>query len=305
MKKLFFTVLIFAGVFSFIACSDDDDNKQITFEEFVSEQPRAKEFLTKHFASANESFNPADIHRIEVDKDGSYEVKFVNGIEIDFYASGEWEKIDMNGNPLPQSVAALLPIKAIDYINSNYPNNLIEEVERKGTDRIEIEIKPSDIDILFDLNGNVQNDPGTGGSTKPETGLKVTDLPLGAQDFLAAHLKGIAVVEIEKDKDEFEVELQGYDVEFDLDGNFKSIDAETPNSVPESIFRDAKAVANGKLILDYITTNHSGQRIGELSKFPSYFTGDYKDGYKVELKGTPELDVIFNKDGKHLETYID
>ena len=118
-------------------------------------------------------------------------------------------------------------------------------------------------------------------------------------------MSGVAIAEIQKDKNEYEAEFKGYDVDFDLQGNFKSIEAEAPNNVPESVFSDSKVITNGKAVLDYIKANHATMRIEELSKLPSYFVGDYKDGYKVELDGSPDLDLLFDKNGQHIVTYKD
>lgn len=305
-KNLFTALLMLAASLSFASCNDDNnDGKVIGFEEFETTLPDAKVFLDEHFGSTNGEFDPTQIRKIEIEKNGDYEIEFSNGTEIDFWGNGVWKKVDMNGKDLPQSIATLVPVKAIDYINSNYPNNKIEEIEKKNLELIEIEIKPADIDILFDLNGVVQKDPGTGGNHQPETGLKVTDLPQTAQDFIATHLSAIAVREVKKDVDEYEVEFNGYEIDFDLNGNFKSMEAEALNNVPESVFNDTKIIPNGNLILDYIKTNHSTMRIEELSKLPSYFVGEYKDGYKVELDGKPDLDLLFNKDGRHIATHKD
>lgn len=301
MKKIFFTLAIMALTLSFVAC-DNDDNKTRRID--FSEVPEtAKTFLTKHFAN----FSEDDIMSVEVDEDdyGTYEVKFKNLTEITFYSNGVWKEIDLNGNPLSESIVRLIPENALTYISSMYPNAIIEEIEKteKSPDNplgFKIELK-NDRDIYFDLNGDVIRDKGEG--TEGKKPIELKDLEDITKDFLNTYFEGLTPKSIEKEWNKIEVEYNG-DIEvefFAKDGSFKSIEAENN---PELMRNVIKGIIGSTAILDYLDKNHQGQVIEEFSVAAAGITIK-NGGYVVELDGRQDYKVYFDKEGNYVATVND
>lgn len=139
MKTLLFTLSLFVVSFAFIACDKDDD-------EVISKDNLpaiAQTFLQTHFSSL-------EVKRAEKDKD-SYDVYLANGVEIDFTLSGEWDDIDCRGQELPASVIALIPVSIPAYVTANYPNQLIDEINKEYFG-YEIGLN-NNIELEFDTNG--------------------------------------------------------------------------------------------------------------------------------------------------------
>lgn len=301
MKKLLFTLSVIIISFSLISCDDDnDDKKRINFSE-VPEV--AKTFMTKHFTDFSEN----DVLYVEIDVEDydTYEVTFKNGIEIDFYPNGVWKSIDLNGNLLPNSIAQLLPENSLTYISSNYPNAVIEEIEKTSrtfeeSSGFKIELK-DDRDIYFDSLGNVIRDKGQESQGK-ET-ANISDYP-AIQSFLNTYFKGLTPIKTEKEWGKIEIEYSNdVEVEFlvkDKDATFKSIEAEHN---PELMRNVIKGMIGSTAILDYLDKNHKGQTIEEFSIAAAGIT--IAEGYVVELDGIQDYKVYFDKAGTHLATVID
>lgn len=82
-------------------------------------------FLNKHFGKY-------EIEKIKYDqKDGECEVKYKNGITVEF-KNNHWEEIESDYFPLPQSIIEILPPAAIRFIAKNYPRNPIREIKHKS-----------------------------------------------------------------------------------------------------------------------------------------------------------------------------
>lgn len=302
MKKLFLVLTVLVMPLLFIACSDDDDKDQsITF----SEVPKTTQaFLKEHFFD----FNEADIQSVTLEGDGSYDIKFKNRIEMDFYPNGVWKDIDLNGNALPQSIAMLLPEKALTYLSSTYPGILIEEVEKTGPyaevgQGYKIELR-NDREIYFDAQGNVLKDKTDGNGGKQD--VKFEDLLPVTKDFLTTYFKGQTPTKIEKEWNTVKVEYnseQANEVEiefFSKDGSFYSVEVETVNDAIRAII---KGVSGSDAILVYLDKEHAGAVIEEFSIAASGVTID--KGYVVEVGGKPDYKIYFDIDGKHLKTLRD
>lgn len=158
MKKLLrflsATLLLSVFAFSFSSCSDDDDEKRIDFSTEVPET--ARNFVAEHFAGEEVWY---------AEKDGrKYEVKLKNNTELDFDSEGVWMKVDVDKNVMPSSVLLLLNGKILEYINKNYANNTIKEVEKKGQN-LEIELN-NNIDLIFNAKGEFVSSSGGGQTLK-------------------------------------------------------------------------------------------------------------------------------------------
>lgn len=101
------------------------------------------EYIKGHFAS----------HRIlkaVKERDGfskTYEVYLDGGIQLEFNRKGKIIEIE-GSSKLPDSVT---PLKILDYVAINYPNNVIVEWElEKRTQEVDLD---SGQELIFDLNG--------------------------------------------------------------------------------------------------------------------------------------------------------
>ena len=80
--------------------------------------------------------------------DGEYEVKLVDGTEIEFTTAGEWKKVDCRTRAVP---SALGPEAITKYVKGQFPKNLITKIEKKRNG-FEIELD-NDLELIFDKNG--------------------------------------------------------------------------------------------------------------------------------------------------------
>ncbi|MFV0328295.1 MAG: PepSY-like domain-containing protein [Dysgonomonas sp.] len=140
MKKVLFTVGLLIMSFAFIAC-DDDDDKVISVDNLPT---NVQAFLQTHFASQ-------EVRMVEKDND-SYDVYLINGFEIEFTLSGEWDDIDGRGQQIPASIVALIPTNIPTYITTNYPNQFIVEINKEHFG-YEIDLN-NNLELEFDTEGN-------------------------------------------------------------------------------------------------------------------------------------------------------
>lgn len=96
--------------------------------------------------------------RVEVEISGNIELYFdFNGnfltVEIDNSTHGDNNSYENEYNPLSSSPLSIsIQEKIIAYINTNYPNFSIVEIEIENQ-KIEVELS-NDIELIFDMNGN-------------------------------------------------------------------------------------------------------------------------------------------------------
>ncbi|WP_159461378.1 hypothetical protein [Dysgonomonas massiliensis] len=111
MKKLFMTLTLLGFIFSFVACSDDDD-KKATYGDLPT---KAQTFLETHFGGNSGILN------ITKDND-SYDVIY-DKFKIEFDLDGEWDSIDgtinRQSNAIPSTVIALIPSTIAEYVAVN------------------------------------------------------------------------------------------------------------------------------------------------------------------------------------------
>ncbi|MBD5172923.1 MAG: hypothetical protein HDT02_06900 [Bacteroidales bacterium] len=110
------------------------------------------------------------------------------------------------------------------------------------------------------------------------TPVKQSELPKAAQTFLSKHFPGDNVRKAEKEQGrrgaEYDVDLvSGAEVDFRDNGDWKEVKAAKGKSIPAAIIPSA--------ISKYVSTNHPGQRIVEISR--------KRGGYEVELSNGTEL----------------
>ncbi|MFD2597510.1 PepSY-like domain-containing protein [Sphingobacterium corticis] len=120
--------------------------------------------------------------------------------------------------------AADLPGTASTFVSANFPNATIANVkrEREGLNGREYEVTLNDgTQISFDKDGNWTEVDGPGTAAIPD-GFVIQPI----KDYIAKTYSGQKISSIEKDRNEFDVELtpSGIDLVFDLAGNFKRVD---------------------------------------------------------------------------------
>ena len=123
---------------------DDDRDVVISFENLPA---NAQAFLNGKVAEN-------DILRIiEKTDDGkkSYEVKLVDGTELEFNSNGEWIEIDAEDNKAVADI--FVPEAILSYVTSNYPTALIENIERMVNGYFEVELN-NDVELYFDAEYN-------------------------------------------------------------------------------------------------------------------------------------------------------
>ncbi len=102
-----------------------------------------------------------EVSKAEFDNDEGYEVKLSDGTELYFDVDGNFLGTDEDDNDNDDEYInpADLPQQALDYIASNYPEASIVEAELEEGEGYEVELD-NDIEIEFDLDGNVLEDEG-------------------------------------------------------------------------------------------------------------------------------------------------
>lgn len=106
----------------------------------------AKTFLDKHF-------DGIEIVSIEQDENRDYEVRLENGVEINFDRKGGWEEIKVKKNLFPESILQTLPREIEHHIKTNYPDQFIRKIERKGYGfRVSLN-KPNNVELTFTKQG--------------------------------------------------------------------------------------------------------------------------------------------------------
>ncbi|MBK5721625.1 PepSY-like domain-containing protein [Dysgonomonas sp. Marseille-P4677] len=140
MKKILLILSLFVVSFAFVSCDDDDDKKIALTDLPVN----AQTFIQTHF--------PNNEVRLVTKDNDSYDVYLINGFEIDFDLSGEWDSIDGRGQLVPQSIMELIPANIAVYIKEHFAQGNITEVS-KELYGYEIGLNYG-LDIKFDFNGN-------------------------------------------------------------------------------------------------------------------------------------------------------
>lgn len=125
MKKLSFMLLF--SIFSITAFA----GKPIQVSELPAD---AQVLLNTHFTS----IKVANVVKDFDDGSVEYEVRLVDGTEIDFNSKGVWQNISMpRGKAVPQSI---IPKGVSDYLKSNGISSNVEELSRERRGFFEVEL---------------------------------------------------------------------------------------------------------------------------------------------------------------------
>lgn len=138
MKKIV-SLLLVVLAFTVCACSQDRVVKYSDLPE------NAKKIISEYFSV--EGISSISIDR-EKGVDSEYEVRYDDGIEIDFSMKGELIKVDCNRKQVP---AGILPEKVLTYVQNNYPSSFVTEWEKSDKKTWKAELN-SGIELKFNSN---------------------------------------------------------------------------------------------------------------------------------------------------------
>lgn len=140
MKKL---VFLLVGLFALSVVSKADNVKTVQIGQLPTP---AQIFITTYFKD-----NKVALAKVETEfLSKTYEVLFTNGSKVEFDRSGEWTEVLYKTGEIP---AEIIPQPIRDYVKQNYPETVIQKIER---DKHKIEVKLSNRwEITFDNNMQV------------------------------------------------------------------------------------------------------------------------------------------------------
>lgn len=138
MKRILCNVFFVALAISLMAFSCQKD------EIPVGNLPtKAQSFINQYSSNTR-------IIQAETESNGGYSVDLVNGVEVDFDSNGNWVKVDApDTKTIPTD---FIPATIVGYTKENYPNNLINSIEKKVSG-YEVELVGIPQDLIFDLEG--------------------------------------------------------------------------------------------------------------------------------------------------------
>ena len=111
--------------------------------------------------------------------------------------------------------------------------------------------------------------------------VSADQLPKTAQDFISANFAGKTVQYVEKDFNEFEVQLSDRsEIKFGGNGEWESI--KCYEGIPAGVLPEA--------VTSYVQKNFADAKIVEAEK----------DWNSIELKLSNKMEVFFDKDGKYM-----
>jgi Protein of unknown function (DUF2874). len=113
----------------------------------------AQEFLKNHFNDKMISFASQDKDFF----DGEYIVVFTDGTKVEFSKKGEWIEVECKKSPNGVPVD-IVPNKIKKYLNDNYPQASISNIEKNFGIRPGYEVKlTSGIELRFNKNGDFKD----------------------------------------------------------------------------------------------------------------------------------------------------
>ena len=111
-----------------------------------SELPqKAQTFVKTHFSESDIASVWKDTEMLVVE---DYTVVLNNGLEIEFYPSGEWKEVKSRGTEIP---AKIIPSGIAQYVSQNYNGHPIKKISKKRYG-YEVELSGG-TDLEFSQNG--------------------------------------------------------------------------------------------------------------------------------------------------------
>lgn len=140
MKKL---VFLLVGLFALSVALKADNVKTVQIGQLPTP---AQTFITTYFKDSKVALAKVETEFLSK----TYEVLFTNGSKVEFDRSGEWTEVQCKTGEIPFEI---VPQPIRDYVKQNYPEAVIQKIER---DKHDIEVKLSNRwEITFDHNMRV------------------------------------------------------------------------------------------------------------------------------------------------------
>lgn len=136
MKRIILLLTIVA--LGTISCNADGKKEVVTVKDIPA---AGQQLINSNFADHVVSY----VIREKELMGTEYEVKFQNGVEIDFDGDGAWKKIDCGRGPVPEAV---IPAEILSKINQTFPGNFVVEIKKEWRG-YEVEMS-NGMDLKFD-----------------------------------------------------------------------------------------------------------------------------------------------------------
>ena len=211
-----------------------------------------------------------------------YKVKLADQTKLKFTHTFDWVEVDCEHSTIYGVVpASIVPEQITAYISTNYPNNHIDQIEKKNNGNWEIELN-NNREIKFDANFNVISGGNNGGGNGG--GGNVSNYP-EINTFVSTYFPLTSIQYARQDGNEIEVKLvDKTKIEFYLNFDWKQIDCEKGLvyvSVPTELV-PAQITA-------YVNANFPGKAIETIEKKGNR-------GWEIELSNGLEIrfDSNFN-----------
>lgn len=122
MKQLLLSILMFITGIGTMLAAGIFDTYTIDREQLPQQ---AQDMLKEYFPKAKISMIKVDKHLL---KKTDYDVKLVNGTEIEFSNSGKWQSIDCKKKSVPDG---LTPRAIRNYVSKHYSSSSIVKIVKK------------------------------------------------------------------------------------------------------------------------------------------------------------------------------
>ena len=147
LLRLLLVVGLACGLTPLMSCShDDDDDVEVVVTQ--KDLPQAAQTFLNTF------FNGYTVLKIEKETNGNitlYDVDLQGGYEVVFNNAGDWIEVDApDGQSIPDGIA---PPVIAEYVNSNYPDYGINEINRTGNG-YNVELTTG-LDLTFNESGEM------------------------------------------------------------------------------------------------------------------------------------------------------
>lgn len=211
-----------------------------------------------------------------------------NNMKIDFDREGNWTEVEMLDNSaIPMEFLQKEIPTILAYVQSNYPNVLIVEVDKDSKRGFEVSLSDN-IELVFNqqqefigVDLDLDHD---------EQVVQETEIPKVAKEFIAKNFEAATVVLVKKELDskgdEYKVYLSnGYKIEFDNRGEWKEIKGNQQNDLVNTVLLER--------ISSYIKGNYGSYKIVSIERDRGRF--------QVEIEqGVNDLELLFDEKGNFI-----
>ena len=214
-----------------------------------------------------------------------YKVKLIDQTELKFTHSIEWVEVDCEHSTIYTAVpASIVPEPITAYVTANFPNNFIEEIEKKAYGwKVELN---NDREIKFDADFNVINGGGNNGGGNG--GGNNSNYP-EINTFVETYFSQTGIKRVKLDGDEYEVKLNdNTEIEFNLNFEWKSIDCED-----SQIYGMVPTELVPAQITNYVNANFPGKHIDQIEK-------KHNGNWEIELNNDIEIEFDSNFNVIHI-----